>query len=209
MSITIHYRGSLTDKDQQMQLCNDLAKICSIMKWSIERVEPGGRDQEHPPVQGVFFLPHKNCEAVAFLFNDDGDLLHLSALAAYDPLLPMQKMVSVKTQHATPDVHIVIIKLLRYVRQKYIPTLSVNDEGEYWEQEDRDLLEHLFRLSDEKMNHPVSALDGASGQWRPSESGRLLLEKIDDILDALRRGDKNVTMRRQDRDITNWDVSLN
>ena len=212
MSVTIHYSGNLQDRILQNKLFQDMLDMCSRMNWQVEKVEPGLDDHAHPPVRGLFFLPHEHCEAVSFLFNDDGDLVHLSTLAAYDPTLKAQRQVSVKTQLASPDIHIVVVHLLRFIKTKYIPALQVVDEGEFWEREDRTLLEHLFRISDEKLTKTQSVLDASSGKWRPSQSGQLLLNQIDTILAALLKGDvdlKSIDETPPEKDFTNWDVSLN
>lgn len=212
MSVFIHYSGNLSDKNQQVLLLQDMIKICTRLNWQIVNIEPHVDDQSPPPVKGVFFLPHKNCEAVAFLFNNFGDLIHLAALAAYDPTIKAQKQVSVKTQFSSPDIHIAILKLLRYVKTKYMPNLIVEDDGEYWERADRNLLEHLFSVSDERFTKSESVLDGSSGEWRPSESGNLLLTRIDNLLNALLQGDvdlESLDNIKPEEDISNWDISLN
>ena len=48
------------------------------------------------------------------------------------PLAP-EAWVSVKTQFDSPDTHIWIIGLLKYLKKRYIANLEVRDEGEYWE----------------------------------------------------------------------------
>lgn len=186
--------------------------ICASMGWrsKVVAAEPGDRD--HPPVRGMFFVPHKECEPVSFLFDDDGNLLHLSALADYDPGFKAQKQVSTKTQFAPVDIHIAIIKLLRYVKKKFFPNLNVVDEGEYWEREDRVLLEHLMRVTQENIDRLASALDAASESLQASESQEELLQKIESILKTLLHDDadvRRITQQPPDKDFKDWDISLN
>ncbi len=212
MGVTIHYNGQLADEEKQRQLCREMVDICTSMEWQFHNVNPDRKDVAHPPVHGMFFMPHKNCEAVAILFDNAGNLVHISALAAYDPNLAAQKQVSVKTQFASPYIHIVIVKLLRYIKTKYIPALQVVDEGEYWAREDRDLLDHLFRVNEENIKRVAELLKDASGKWQPSESGLRLVRQIEDQLRALLKDDvdiKRLQNKPSKKDFDDWDISLN
>ena len=163
-------------------------------------------------LRGMFFVPHKECEPVSFLFDNDGNLLHLSALVDYDPDFEAQKMVSTKTQFAPVDIHIAIIKLLRYVKTKFFPNLQVLDEGEYWEREDRTLLEHLIRVTQENIDRLASALNAAGESLQASESEEQLLEKIESILKTLLNDEaevRRITHQPPDKDYKDWDISLN
>ncbi|MGZ8525039.1 MAG: hypothetical protein ACXWV1_11460 [Chitinophagaceae bacterium] len=40
---------------------------------------------------------------------------------------------STKTQFAGSDAHIAVIKLLRYLKEKYFSVFELDDEGKYWE----------------------------------------------------------------------------
>lgn len=152
MGVTIHYSGCLPDKKKQRQLCDELEDICSSMSWDYQLIQPDSR--RDPPVQGIIFVPQEQCEPVVILFDDEGFLCHASALVAYDPDADYQKIVSTKTQFCPPEIHIVIVKLLRYIKARYIPDLNVQDEGEYWETNDRSRLEKNL----EQLGHVIDSL---------------------------------------------------
>lgn len=52
--------------------------------------------------------------------------------------------LSTKTQFAGIQVHIFIIKLLKYLSKKYFIDFTLSDEGKYWETGDEKLLAEIF-----------------------------------------------------------------
>ena len=65
----------------------------------------------------------------------------------------------VKTQFAPIDVHITIVKLLKYIKKKYFPSLNVSDEGEYWETGDEALLKKNLDLNAYLIKEVKNALE--------------------------------------------------
>ena len=54
-----------------------------------------------------------------------------------------------KTQFAGACAHIVVCRLLRELKDRFIPRLYVSDEGEYWQTEDIEKLEeHIGSLGE-------------------------------------------------------------
>ncbi len=90
--------------------------------------------------------------------------------------------VSMKTQFLSPDVHVRIVGLLKYLQKRYFSNLEVNDEGGFWETGDRAALEAKIRLLNEKMDElatdlraePLGDLSGLS----PEE----IASRIEDFL---------------------------
>ena len=52
--------------------------------------------------------------------------------------------LSTKTQFAGINVHQVIIHLLKYLKEKYLEDFVLLDEGQYWETNDKSVLEANF-----------------------------------------------------------------
>jgi hypothetical protein len=66
---------------------------------------------------------------------------------------PEQAWVSVKTQFASPEIHVWITGLLKYLKKRYISDLQVSDEGQYWETGDMRILKEKMDLINEKIEH--------------------------------------------------------
>ena len=73
-------------------------------------------------------------------------------------LKPKESWVFIKTQFSSPDVHIRVIGLLKYLKKKYISNLEVRDEGEYWEKADFKILKEKMDFINSKINYLSSEL---------------------------------------------------
>ncbi len=160
MGLSLHYKGSLTDKRQLAPLVEELEDIASSLQWKA-RVFDGSWDQKPDArleqdstgmntivgnlgLKGIALFPEPNCEPLYFCFSASGVMtspvqVALSAVDGY-PVTPT--WISVKTQFAGPKIHIAIIKLLRYLSGKYLHDLDVEDESGYWENGDAAELAH-------------------------------------------------------------------
>jgi hypothetical protein len=61
--------------------------------------------------------------------------------------------ISVKTQFLSAEMHVMIIGLLKYIKEHHIPNLEVKDEGEYWETGNYPALEDKMRVIQEKIDY--------------------------------------------------------
>ncbi len=78
------------------------------------------------PVRGIVLYPHADCDPVRLEFDRD---------------LYIQEFT--KTQFAGVQTHLSVLELLKAI-EPFFQNLKVEDEGEYWETEDIQLLaEHL------------------------------------------------------------------
>lgn len=158
MGISIHYRGTIDRLGDLPELTDELKTIAEGMEWEAGELA----DDWDAPVdatltdegdsaliegnlglRGVVIQPGEDCEPLCFCFNREGQLLDpMTLILLRDGTLdPDDAWVSVKTQYASADLHVWIVGLLRYVKNKYVSDMAVHDEGEYWDREDRELLE--------------------------------------------------------------------
>ena len=61
--------------------------------------------------------------------------------------------ITVKTQFLSAEMHVIIIGLLKYIKERHLPKLEVMDEGEYWETGDYRILEDKMRVIQGKINY--------------------------------------------------------
>jgi len=168
MGVSIHYRGRLTDIQKVKSICDELATIAEKMNWrytclkedwskpvlsSIDDTAKGADINGHLPLKGIALTLHAKCEALSFFFDENGNLRDPISMVnvSAETLQLEDAWISAKTQFAGPDVHIWIIGLLKYLKKFYIPNLEVQDEGEYWQPENAEILKEKMNFIDKKI----------------------------------------------------------
>jgi len=179
MGVSIHYRGRLNDIRQLPALCEELTNIASAMGWETTSLDD---EWEDPPnasltvgpeaaeitgnlgLKGVQFTPGPGAESLSFFFDREGNLRSpMTMILLLDGTLkPENAWISVKTQFTSPEIHVWIVGLLKYLKKRYISSLEVLDEGEYWETGDIRILKAKMDLINEKIDYISSQL--ASGR---------------------------------------------
>ncbi len=175
MGITIHYRGKIADIGKVKDVCYELNDIAGSMHWPCSSLDedfskPMTADLVHDaesveitghlPLKGVSIKPHPECELFNFYFDKEGNVSSpITYIMASDgSVKPDKAFVFVKTQFAPIDVHITLIKLLKYLKKRYVPNLEVVDEGGYWETDDKELLKEKMDFLSDKIKMTANAL---------------------------------------------------
>ncbi len=170
MGVSIHYRGRLESPDRLPELRENLMGIASNMGWEYRLLDedwsvPANAVLEHNGetaeiggclgLKGIQLKPPGESETLDFFFNAKGHLLSpMNVILIQEGVLePDDAWISVKTQFLTPEMHVMIIGLLKYIREHHLPGLEVDDEGEYWETGDYRKLENKMKLVQEKINY--------------------------------------------------------
>jgi len=164
MGVSLHYRGQLANLDDWATLQDELIDIATTLKWEwttldedwtqpatakLTFTDRGAEIVGHLPLRGIQLILHPQCESVAFFFDPAGhvrDVMTMLMLLERE-IEPEHAWVSVKTQFAPPVIHITLVKLLQYLKKRYLPNLEVRDEGEYWETGDAARLEHHIQVT--------------------------------------------------------------
>lgn len=199
MGITIHYRGRLSNTNKIGRFVDELTDIAEIMKWPYSLFDDDWAKPVNPQLvlsdgradimgnlglKGISFEPHPECETAWFCFDAEGNLRHpiLVILLHKGKLTPEQAWVSTKTHYAPPEVHIILVKLLRYLKKQHLPDLEVRDEAEYWETGDEELLKQKREYLDEKVDLVTQALESAELDDTSGYSPAEMLDLIEHIL---------------------------
>ncbi len=202
MGITIHYRGQLKSPDLIDTFCRELQAIANLMEWKytvldedfekptdarLTHNEKGCEITGHLAIKGINLDVHKGCSDIGFFFDSNGILRDPVEMASRLPGETIENndlpFSFVKTQYATPEIHITLIKLLRYLDEKYFQTFEVNDEGGYWETGDENALKEKMKFLDHKLNVVAKALEES---WLPVEPGDTALDVLVKIEKVLR-----------------------
>jgi len=151
MGITIHYQGKLNRPDWAEVFCEELEDISKAMEWKYNVINDGP-DAKPVSLRGIVISPHEKSEPLVFTFDPEGNLRNAFVIlfVGDDPDITWYNHT--KTQFAPIDVHLAVIKLMKYVQQKYIGNLKVTDEGSYWETGDADLLQQKMDFLNTKMD---------------------------------------------------------
>lgn len=174
MGVTIHFKGTLNDPAQQGAILEELSEIAAEIGWSSTEIE-----HEAPHVKGVVIEPPKGSEPLSFLFDDEGRTRNLTELITNEfETEPPYSFI--KTQFAPIEVHITVIKLLKYLKKKNISDLEVFDEGCFWETEDRELLQKKMDFLKDKINLIADLLSNVKRDENETEES--LADKIEEIL---------------------------
>lgn len=181
MGLSIHYSGTIKDFARINELIAEVADICQSLNWTYHIIKEPNAGQ----LNGICFSPEK-CEPIFLTFLPGGrmcspvnlmnrDLYEKNGLDA-----ELVYTTSTKTQFAGPDAHIAIIKLLRYLKEKYFSVFELSDEGMYWETVDEKILLSQFA----KYEFLLNAVAGALSEMEaiPGETPLSLTDRIEKML---------------------------
>lgn len=138
MGVTIHFEGQLLGEPAYHDLLEAAASFAKQQAWLTETIESEQttllrvRDEKDwdycGPVKGMLIYPHEDCDPVRLEFDRD---------------LYIQEFT--KTQFAGAEVHLKVLELLAVIKP-FFSQLKIEDEGEYWETGNLQLLtEHMNR----------------------------------------------------------------
>lgn len=145
MGITIQYSGALRDPSDLQLLIDEVSDLCSSLKWRYDYINP----EPDIPVTGVMVYPPV-CEPVTLTFLPSGVLcpsgLYFCIQEVEEMGLHESGEIWLETlmQDAGPDIHIEVIKMLRYLHEKYFDHFQLRDDSDYWETGDEEKCREEF-----------------------------------------------------------------
>jgi len=201
MGITIHIQGNLKDKSEINSFIEELTDISKTMHWEWQVLD---EDWSQPStaklkrtnniteitgnlaLKGISINLHPKCESLSLFFDSSGCLTTPMAVVLLNEGRIKKENVysTVKTQFTPPDVHISIIKLLKYLKKRYIPDLKVEDEGGYWESEDKQVLTGKIKFLNEKLDMLQDMLSNMDDE----NAGQRSAEQLADIIEEKLKG---------------------
>jgi hypothetical protein len=99
------------------------------------------------PLRGVSLLADPDCEPLFLTFNKKGALASTTNMLMDEPGSNSSETfwLSTTTQFTSAEVHIALVKLLKYLKSRYISDMQVYDETGYWNHEDRAQVVERFK----------------------------------------------------------------
>lgn len=204
MGITISFQGTLKNTSLIQPLIEELIDISETLNWKWNvlnenwsqpstaklSVNDGGAEiLGHLSLKGINIKLHPDCESFSLYFDSEGNLTTPMSTVLLNEGRITKDMVfsSVKTQFAPPDIHVSIVKLLKYLKKRYIPDLKVFDDGDYWETGDKEILIQKMSFIKEKLDtlqEIVSDIEIENpDQYTSEQLAKILEEKIKKSLD--------------------------
>jgi hypothetical protein len=177
MGITIHYKGKLNDEASINHLIDEVRDIAEIMHWKYDILDTDLPDKKTAEqkvdgnLYGIVFSP-ENCDPVWLTFLSNRKLC--TVLNLHEFTKPLEEVDELnywcftKTQYAGPEVHKALITMLKHISEKYFEYIEVDDEGNYWETGDMQLLNATFKKYSVLIDAMGDALEFT--QQKPGES---------------------------------------
>ena len=154
MGVTIHFEGRLRDHAAMADLVQFARRFASERGWGtdeineanvkLSRVDENERDCDYlGPVSGLKLIPGNDCEPIKLEFDNE---LYVQGWT--------------KTQFAGAERHVIVCDFLHAI-EPYFETFKVNDEAEYWDTGDIEVLKKYLadcdRLIEEQLQeHPTA-----------------------------------------------------
>ena len=181
MGITIHYKGKLNSPDLVDCFLVEVEDIAKSMEWKYTIFSESKEDTT--PVKGLFIQPHSKSEFLQFMIDRNGNLRNAIMLEHFEGDHENTYLNHIKTQFTPTEIHVAIIKLLKYLKQKFANNLEVWDEGEYWQTGDAQLLQERFDFLNKKMEEFEKLLD--SIPVNPNDTTESISDKIEKVFRKL------------------------
>ena len=172
MGLTIHYSGHINNYFLIDDMIKEVEDISKALKWSYTIINDD-------KLKGIWFYP-EGSEPVWFTFDPSGRLCSPASIMVGEKDDPFYYTSFTKTQYAGPDAHMAIIKLLRYLVNKYFSAFELQDEGMYWETMDEKILRNQFSKYESALNALTAALSNM--KTIPGETPDSLAERIENEL---------------------------
>ena len=155
MSTTVHYFGKIKGQEDLRELQDEFKEIAQVSGWAHEMVDHVFAQEGEMPVtrltlRGIRLTLNKTTSPLQLTFDKDGYLSHIYyEKAPADLMSPQNKamrqvlhQVHTSTAARAGDIatHKTVVKLLDYVKKRYVPNLEVIDNTGYWYSRDESVL---------------------------------------------------------------------
>lgn len=172
MGLTFHYSGKIRNHEQIDMLVEEVKDLCKGLNWEYNVLDDD-------KIKGILVSTTES-EPLWFTFTPDGRTCDVVNLQYTDPSEKYYSLCHTKTQYAGPEVHMAMIKMLRYMSDKYYSEIEVTDEGEYWETGDEENLRRIFGNFTQAINMFAEMLDKM--ERIPGESAESLAGRIEQMV---------------------------
>lgn len=165
MGLSIHYSGSFNPSASLLDMVNEVADIAEIYQWPF-RIYNSTFDSKNSRAEnnyGISFTP-PGSETISLCFLSDYRMRSSARVKFFGKKSGNYKedilySISVITQFAGKQVHMLIIKLFKYLSEKYFSDFQLSDESQYWVTWDEMIAEKNFKRYDDLLNKVTHAFE--------------------------------------------------
>jgi len=195
MGVTVYYSGRLKSMDELPQLIYVVEDIASSMDWSyeikddpwdtpidvrLEETDEGPTVVGNAGLKGIIVHPHSSCDPLWLLFNKEGQLrTPLSMVADILPDSSGLHHAHTKTQFAGVDLHMRLVKLLKYLGDSFCKEFEIRDDCGYAETGDSDQAKKVFGVIDQAMQALEGAIESMDTMPESKEDMDELIKRIE------------------------------
>jgi hypothetical protein len=155
MSTTVHYFGKIKSQEAIREIQEEFREIAQVSGWSHEMVDHVFTQESEVPgtrlsLRGIRVILNKTTSPLQLTFDKDGYLSHIYYEKAPAELgqrpgtgnrqLLHQIHTSTSVRSTDSNTHVTLVKLLDYVKKRYVPNLEVIDNTGYWYSRDEAVL---------------------------------------------------------------------
>lgn len=154
MGLSIHYKGKLKKATELALLIDEVKEIAITKQWRYFVFEDAFQQNSFSEIAtieklyGIMITPPES-EPLCFSFLSNG---RMCGILNYKTIQINQLIedeltyqLATKTQYAGPQIHKELILLMDYVSEKYLINFECQDEGQFWETRDENLLNLNFK----------------------------------------------------------------
>jgi hypothetical protein len=172
MGLSFHYSGRISQYEKIDEMICEVEDISKSLGWKYNIIDDD-------KLKGIVLSP-EGSEPLSLTFVPDGRLCSIINVMVNKPDDPFYYTAFTKTQFAGPDTHIALMKLLRYLSDKYFSEIDVNDEGLYWGIWDKKILLEQFATYNYALDTVTTAISEMKAE--PGETPQSFANRIEEKL---------------------------
>ena len=195
MGLSIHFSGQLRKAEFLPAMIEEVIDISKVYGWKYEVYNTHFTNNRFENsvsfdnFYGISFMP-TDCETVSLTFLSNGRMVspaYISVFANSEDETQRSYIyfISVKTQFAGVFVHLLLVRLLKHLNDKYFDSFKLDDESFYWETGDENLMRERFKLYDNLLDNVV--LSTQTFPIEPNEDIVTYFERLMKHIDNLKK----------------------
>ena len=195
MGLSIHFSGQLRKAELLPAMIEEVIDVSNVYGWKYKVINsqfPNNcfeNGTSFDDIYGICFTP-TDCETISLTFLSNGTMVSPDSVSFFansedETIRSYIYFISVKTQFAGVFTHLLIIRLLKYLNEKYFDGFKLDDESYYWETGDENLAHERFKLYDKLLDNVVLSIQ--TFPIEPNEDIVAYFERLMKHIDNLKK----------------------